>query len=696
MSAETVTSSPVGRSTLTSPTLRRAFHVRLVAVVVALVAVGLLIDRLVASAVEDLAVSQVRALSATTAANLRDWFTKRRELATVLASHPDVREAALPILAGDARGAEHLRTLLLGFAEQFEIESFSVCAPDGKIVFAKEGVSPGMHVAHEYEDEVRRSLAGESTISAPETHAFRGAEGLAITATAPVADGADVRGVLSLRFEPRGGYMRLFESARPGDTGETYAVDAQGRLASRSRFFAELRDAGLAAPRDDTAMLLIDLRDPGKRLVDAAGVDRGSLPLTLPVREVTAGREGFDADGHRDYRGVPVVSAWTPVPEFGLGVVTQMDVAEAFRPLRRLRVVFASLTLLLGAAGVVAVVMMRKSEISARRVEKAEQKLRELGQYNLERKLGEGGMGAVYLATHRVLRRKTAVKLMRRETSPDAVRRFEREARITCSLTHPNTVSVYDYGAAQDGTLYLAMEFLRGKDMDRIVRDHGPLPPARAIHFLAQTAGSLAEAHAAGLVHRDVKPANLFVCERGGILDFVKVLDFGVAKRTSPDAGETSPEMLSGTPLYMSPECGLGAGEPDGRADLYSLGCVAWFLLTGKPVYERKTVMEVLMAHLQAPVPPLRDAAPSPVPADLERIVLRLLAKSPSDRIDGAAHLLVELQACADWGRWTQDDARAWWARHPLPEPTAADAAPEAPARAAESDPKILTLHGTV
>src|SRR5262245_7870240 len=269
-----------GRSTFSSPTLRRAFHLRLVVVAAALVALAVLIDRLVASAVEDLAVGQVRSLSATTAANLRDRFTKRRELARVLASAPDVREAALPILAGNTAGAEHLRTLLLGFAEQFEIESFSMCTPDGAVVFAKEGVTPGMRVAKDYEDAVRRSLAGEATISPPASHAFRGAEGLAITATAPVADGAVVRGVFSLRFEPRGGYMRLFEAARPGETGETYAVDARGRLASRSRFFSEIRDAGLVAPGLDTAMLLFELRDPGRRLADAAGADRSPLPPT--------------------------------------------------------------------------------------------------------------------------------------------------------------------------------------------------------------------------------------------------------------------------------------------------------------------------------------------------------------------------------------------------------------------------------
>jgi serine/threonine protein kinase len=445
----------------------------------------------------------------------------------------------------------------------------------------------------------------------------------------------------------------------------------------------------------DTAILVMEMRDPGRPLAQAAGVDRASLPLTLPVREVTAGREGFDTDGHRDYRGVSVVAAWTPVSEFGLGVVAQMDFAEAFRPLGRLRIVFGSLTLLLGGAGVVAVSMMRRSEVAARRVEKVERQLRELGQYTLERKLGEGGMGAVYLATHRVLRRRTAVKLIRGETSPEAVRRFEREAQLTCNLTHPNTVSLFDYGKAQDGTLYFAMEYLSGMDMERIVRDHGPMPPARVIHFLAQAAGSLGEAHAAHLVHRDIKPANLFVCERGGIADFVKVLDFGVAKQTGPGVAETSPGAISGTPLYMAPECALGRHEPDGRADLYSLGCVAWFLLTGKPLFERGTVMEVLMAHLQADPPSLREAAPGAMPEDLERIVMRLLAKSPSDRFDGAAQLLAALQSCADRNRWTQEDARAWWARHPLPEP-AADDAPDAPGPADRSGPKILMTHGSI
>jgi serine/threonine protein kinase len=378
------------------------------------------------------------------------------------------------------------------------------------------------------------------------------------------------------------------------------------------------------------------------------------------------------------------------VPEFGLGVITEMDVSEAFRPLWRLRLVFGALILLLGGAGVAATVTLRRSEVASRRAAQAEQKLRELGQYTLERKLGEGGMGAVYLATHRVLRRRTAVKLIRGETSPDAIRRFEREAQITCHLTHPNTVALYDYGTAADGTLYFAMEYLRGRDMAHLVGEFGPLPPARVVHLLAQAAGSLAEAHAAKLIHRDIKPANLYVCERGGIHDFVKVLDFGIAKGIQPGAGETAPGTIIGTPLYLAPECVLGRSPADGRSDLYSLGCVAWYLLTGTNLFARETAVAVVMAQVNDPVPPLAPSVPGGLAPDLERVVLGLLAKSPDHRPATAAQLLRDLRACADWGRWTEDDARDWWEKHPLPEqPADSDDGPP-------SVPTIFTTHGPV
>jgi serine/threonine-protein kinase len=293
-----------------------------------------------------------------------------------------------------------------------------------------------------------------------------------------------------------------------------------------------------------------------------------------------------------------------------------------------------------------------------------------LGQYHLERLLGSGGMGEVYLAEHRLLKRPCAVKLIRPERAGDLalLHRFEREVRATAALTHPNTVAIYDYGHAEDGTFYYVMEYLPGLNLDDLVKRHGPLPPARAVHLLRQLCGALAEAHAAGLVHRDIKPGNVIVCRLGGRHDVAKLLDFGLVR--APDWGAeptrlTSRGALLGTPLYMAPEQARGAETADARSDLYSLGALAYFLLTGQPPFQRDTALETIAAHLADPVPPLTAARPD-VPADVEAVVLRCLAKSATDRFPDVRALEEALAACACAGEWAEAQARAWWQARPV------------------------------
>jgi eukaryotic-like serine/threonine-protein kinase len=282
---------------------------------------------------------------------------------------------------------------------------------------------------------------------------------------------------------------------------------------------------------------------------------------------------------------------------------------------------------------------------------------RELGQYRLTKRLGAGGMGEVYLAEHRLLRRPCAVKLIRpdRVGDPRSLDLFEREVQATAGLTHPNTVEIYDYGHAEDGTFYYVMEYLSGLTLEDLVRRHGPLPPARAVYLLRQVCDALREAHDAGLVHRDVKPGNIMVCTRGGIHDVAKLLDFGLVE----PRGSGNPEDLvglAGTPSYMAPEQAAGRDRPDARSDLYSLGAVGYFLLTGQPPFVRGSVSQVLAAHRGD-----RVAFPfhlqGGLPADLQAVVLRCLEKDPADRLSDAAQLDGALAACGCSGSWTRDDA---------------------------------------
>jgi serine/threonine-protein kinase len=290
---------------------------------------------------------------------------------------------------------------------------------------------------------------------------------------------------------------------------------------------------------------------------------------------------------------------------------------------------------------------------------------RRLGQYVLERKIGEGGMGEVYRARHGMMRRPSALKLMRVDRADEiSLRRFEREVQMTARLTHPNTITIFDYGRTHDGVFYYAMELLDGANLQRIVAISGAQAPGRVVRILAMACGALTEAHAIGLIHRDIKPANIMLCTQGGERDVVKLLDFGLVKELEVD-GEvalTGATSLTGTPRYMAPESILEPGSVDVRTDIYALGAVAYFLLAGSEVFKGKSIVEVCGQHLHQEPEPL-SARGVAIPADLEAIVLACLAKSPDLRPQSAAELRRRLEACVIEA-WDGERARSWWLEH--------------------------------
>ncbi|HEY7682039.1 MAG TPA: serine/threonine-protein kinase [Gemmatimonadales bacterium] len=301
---------------------------------------------------------------------------------------------------------------------------------------------------------------------------------------------------------------------------------------------------------------------------------------------------------------------------------------------------------------------------------------RELGSYRLEERLGRGGMGEVWRARHRMLIRPAAIKVIRPalaggspSASEEAVRRFEREAQTIARLRSPHTVELYDFGIAADGAFYYVMELLDGLDADALVRRFGPIPAGRAIYLLQQVCHSLSEAESQRLVHRDIKPANIFLCRYGEDCDFVKVLDFGLAKAigTSDATAEpplTGENIVPGTPAFMAPEQALGKGDLDGRADIYATGCVAYWLLSGHLVFTADTPMELLLHHARTPPTPVSARTELPISPALDRVVLSCLAKDPANRPQSAHDLSRQLAEIDGADDWTQHQAREWWATH--------------------------------
>jgi eukaryotic-like serine/threonine-protein kinase len=302
-------------------------------------------------------------------------------------------------------------------------------------------------------------------------------------------------------------------------------------------------------------------------------------------------------------------------------------------------------------------------------------KVREMGSYRLVELLGAGGMGEVWRAQHRMLARPSAIKLIRPENCPECVeedgtlrRRFEREVQATATLRSPHTIAVYDFGTSDDGRFYYVMEYLEGFDLETLVKRFGPLPAERVVYFLLQVCDSLAEAHLHGLIHRDIKPRNIFVSRLGLSYDFIKVLDFGLVKSSATSEATQSQVTVAGTttgtPAYMAPEIALARGGVDGRADIYSLGCVAYWLITGQLVFEEQGSLPVLLAHIQTPPVPPSQRTEIEIPAELEAIILSCLEKDPGRRPETAEELAARLSACRLREPWNSRSAEEWWHKH--------------------------------
>ncbi len=654
---------------------------------------------------------------------LRTWIGEQRINVQLIAEDEQLRPMVMELLqlADESRDAarnlvqskaqEALRLRLQRRVQLSGYVGYYVVSPKGVVLAADQDQPVGSTVARSRKDIFEEAAAGKTLVSKP----FRSRLLLLdkngeLRANLPTMFAAgplcDERGkpiaALGLRIRPEDNFTRILQVVRFGQSGETYAFDRNGLLLSESRFDADLKQLGLLVDQPDAqSILTVEIRDPQVNMArgERPKTRRADQPLTRLAADAVQGKDGHDADGYRDYRGVPTVGAWRWLADQDFGVATEIDVAEAFRPVVVLHRAFWVLMglLILSAVGIFAAMLFIARQ--QRALQRATLAARKLGQYALEEKLGAGGMGTVYKARHAMLRRPTAVKLLDVDKMSDtAIARFEREVQLTSALTHPNTVAVFDYGRTPEGIFYYAMEYLEGMNLDDLVRRFGPLPEARSVYILRQVCGSLAEAHAAGLVHRDVKPANIFLTNRGGLHDFVKVLDFGLVKAVDgvETANLTSPRAMTGTPLYASPETISRPDQVDCRTDVYAVGAVGYYLLTGSPVFSGESMVEICMKHVRAVPEPPSVRIGKPVSRDLEQLLLRCLAKSPSERPRDAAELATLLGGCVIEGTWTAEDAKAWWAAREgsgRDEQTVALAADQSPTRRSPPAPDATVVY---
>lgn len=647
-------------------------------------------------------------LNATLEANvmaLGIWSTNQTRLAMALADDPNIQQSAAAILQSifrrDFRAAADVGTLnevlrprlaQLGYNEaQLVTTNFQVVANSLRPQLLVNNTVSDTHtnqfaelfatgqpvIIAPFRPELlmqRRPLRGggesertntrPSTPRAPYHFVRRRGDITLMQVAAPVHDlDGRIIGALALIINPDHEFSHILSVASFGRSGETYAFDQTGLLISHSRFDKQLRQLGLLDETNSSSALNLRLHDPGGDLTKGHKLPEnlGEQPLVRLVASAVGGENTLMVKPTRDYRGVPVVGASCWLPQSGFGVATQVNAEEAYRPLRVLQLVFVVLvlSLLLCATGMF--VFTYANMAWRQRLDAAELKLKQLGQYTLEEKVGEGGMGVVYRARHALLRRDTAVKLLLPDRADAAaLARFEREVRLTCQLTHPNTIQVYDYGHTPEGIFYYAMEYLRGVNLHDLVVRFGPQLESRVVYILMQICDSLAEAHDLGLIHRDIKPGNVFVCRRGGVADCVKVLDFGLVReyRENGTAGEK--QIIEGTPWFMPPEA-LNESATDPRSDLYSLGALGYFLLSGHFIFDAESMTEVHEKQLHETPVPLNQRTENPVSPELEALLMRCLEKDMARRPQSAGELRALLQGTPAANAWTPETRMAWW-----------------------------------
>lgn len=656
-------------------------RIALLLLLASILAVGLWSYKGIDDSLRAIRATGLQTLLGTQIETLSLWIAEGERQARQLAEDAQLR-AALEELAAAGQAADgrsgrgapdgrHIIDAMLREAAGSGAVAAHVVSPGGLILASSSAGHAGRQVAPDFLAHLGRVFAGGTAFVRPHRNRDAAPAGTGIAdrplawIEAPVrtADGKVVAAI-GLGYAADGQFADILKAARPGESGEALAFDAEGWLLSESRHADELKRRGLTGA-EAGAVLAARLVVP----LSAAEADDTPSLTRLASAAVSAGRsgspvrEGLLLDPYAGYLGHEVIGAWRWLAEHDMGIAVEMSADEAYAPLAYLRIAYAAALAIMMLIWLS--VFLPRTVLE--RILRPARGPRQIGPYRLLRQIGEGAISNVYLARHNLLRRPAAIKVLKPlATTDEWIARFEREVQLASRLRHPNTITIYDYGTARDGLFYCAMEYLEGLSLGDLVEHYGPVPPARAAYILRQVCASLGEAHAQGLVHRDIKPQNIMLCEINGVRDMVKVLDFGLVKQVSGSHTRdlTGTLRILGTPLYMSPERIRNPSDADARADIYALGAVAFYLLTGKRLFETETDHDLTYQVLHVTPRRASGCAAAAVPAALDDLIARCLEKDPAARPQSVAEVAEVLDGVLALSPWTARQIDAWWKRH--------------------------------
>ncbi|RCU50537.1 serine/threonine protein kinase [Corallincola luteus] len=644
---------------------RLAFYRHIAITSIILIALGLFLRFHLIEAAEDLFESKIKQQLDSQSAALKFWLKTETNLATRIASRHRVLKLLQQIESASVTKKAELQKSLSEIVDQ-EL-SFSDSA--GFLIINKDGyVVASTNRGHINQQLPRASVRLIEVVS---ESTFRLSEVMHSDDFLPDQNLPPILLIATRieQMENRGYYylVELLDASiefnaitslyRSDEQIEMYYFNSDGLMISESPLLAEIKQRGLLLnDQINSTILNVKLVDP---------VSKSQLPI-FPVQHALSIGNATKFEHYRSYRDEDVLGVWIWVDELNIGLVVEVNKEEMLQLLSPLLftelMMFALLTL--------SAIAMVIYQMRLRRLDDQVNAFEKLGQYKLEKKIGEGGIGSVYLAQHALLRRPTALKVLKRSLlSEEVIDRFELEVQQTALLGHPNTIQVYDYGLSPDGTFYYAMEYVRGFTLADYISEFGAMPQERVIAILLQVCGSLAEAHSRGLIHRDIKPPNIMLSEQGGIFDHVKVLDFGLVKDISdPEATQlTQTQSIAGTPSYIAPERLQDPKICDPRTDIYALGAVAYNMLSGKDLFTGTNALQIALAALKEKPVPITEVVPSPIEAKLAALVMQCVSREPAQRPRDIFEIIEILEPLQRIHPWSQQHAKNWWQKYSSP-----------------------------